>query len=172
MSNWEIVPQEQTIKGETSLVDCKQIVWRPASDKEQEAGSGEFKKLGTPTYRVCFKHIKDNGVFRVVAQYKAMKRKGKVIKDANDQPIMEWRVNLHDPDKTQPVQMNMKQRTTCVTMDHPFKVQTIKSSTGTATYDLFFSRVFPERIRDASLRVNVMQLLDHAIFEREQAIAA
>lgn len=171
MSNWEIVPQEQTIKGETSLVDCKQLVWRPASDKEQEAGSGEFKKLGTPTYRVCFKHIKDDGIFRVVAQLRAMKRKGSVIKDGSGQPVMEWRVNLHDPDKTQPVQMNMKQRTTCVTIDHPFKVQTIKTSTGTVPYDSFFDRVFPERIRDTSLRVNVMQLLDNAIFEREAKAA-
>jgi|TARA_Y100000034_G_scaffold133414_1_gene198815 hypothetical protein len=154
--NWEVIPQEATINKETVEVAVKNIAWRPASAKEQAAGSGEFKRLGKPTFRILFKHVKGDGQFKLVAQ---------LVKG-------QWRVNLHDPDIEKPADMMWRNRVTCVSMAHPTKRQIIKKSTGTSPYASFFGRVFGERIRDAAFRVHVQQLLDEAISEREQAAAA
>lgn len=163
MCNWKIVLQELKVKGETVLVGCKEVKFRPTSDKEQANGSPKFKPLGILTYRICFQHIKDDGIFRIVAQYRPMKRKGEIVKDKNGEPRMEWRINLHDPDQTKPVEMVMRKRVSCVTLDHPYETQVVKKSTGTVTYTMFFNHLFKDRIRDASLRTEVQQLLDQSI---------
>lgn len=150
--NWEIVPQERTVKGETILVDCKEIKYRPASERELEEGSGTLKRLGIPTYKILFKHIKDDGIFRVVMQH----RKGR------------WQLNLHDPDKVKPVEMRQPNRVTCVTLPHPERKQVVKSSTGTYPYEVFFGRIFGERIKDESFRLIIQSLFDEAIRQREE----
>lgn len=173
MSNWMIVRQEATIgKGdakETILVDCKSIDWRPSSAKEIQQGADDFKRLGTPTFRILYRHKKWGGDTKIVAQYVKTKRSGKLVKIAGVQQY-EWRVNLHHPDVTKPKQLLMPQRVTCVSIDCPSgEMVTEKSSTGTAPYDSFFKRVLPENLRDADFRTTIQGLLDDAIYEREQA---
>ena len=153
--NWEIVTQEQTVRGETFEVDCKNVAWRPASSKEKQAGSGDFKRLGTTTLRILFRHVKGNGVFKLVAQY----RKG------------EWRVNLHNPDRIVPKEIKVN-RVHTLTIAHPTETKIVKSSTGTKTYDRFFNVTFPERIKDAIFRETVKSILDSHIGNIEDKQAA
>lgn len=171
MSNWQIVPQEAIIDKETVMVDCKEISWRPASDKEIAAGSGEFKRLGTPTFRVLYRHVKFGEEHKVVAQYVKKKRGGKVVKIAGVVQF-EWRVNLHFPDRIKPKQILTRNRVTSVSIDDPTgETQVVKSSTGTSPYDSFFDRVLPENLRDASFRLVIQQLFDEAISDREERLA-
>lgn len=153
--NWEIVPQEQTVRGETFEVDCKNVAWRPASSKEKQAGSGDFKRLGTTTLRIMFRHVKGNGVFKLVAQF----RKG------------EWRVNLHEPDKIVPKDIKVN-RASVVSIPHPTETKVVKSSTGTKSYNMFFNVTFPNRIRDAIFRDTVKTILDSHIGNIEDKQAA
>ena len=153
--NWEIVPQEQTVRGETFEVDCKNVAWRPSSSKEKQAGSGDFKRLGTTTLRIMFKHVKGDGTFKLVAQF----RKG------------EWRVNLHEPDKIVPKDIKVN-RMAVVSMPHPTETKVVKRSTGTKTYDRFFNVTFPERIRDSIFRDAVKSILDSHIGNIEDKQAA
>jgi|APSaa5957512535_1039671.scaffolds.fasta_scaffold155927_2 hypothetical protein len=169
MSNWMIVSQEAKVNKETVSVDCKEISWRPSSPKEQAAGGGEFKRLGTPTFRVTFKHIKGTGIYKVVAQYVKMKRGGKLVKLAGIQQF-EWRVNMHYPDKVVRKQLMTRNRVTSVSIDCPSGETKIeKSSTGTSPYDSFFSRVFPGVLRCEAMRFLIEGLLSEAISEREAA---
>lgn len=178
MNNWEIVPQEAKIDKEDVLVDVKEISWRPSSPKEIAGGAGEFKRLGTPTFRILYRHVTYGETHKVVAQYVKMKRGGKIVNEAGqpwkkgDVVAYEWRVNLHHPDVVKPKQIRTPNRVTCVSIDDPSgAMQTVKSSTGTSPYDSFFQRVLPENLRDAAFRITIQQLLDNAISEREQALA-
>jgi hypothetical protein len=168
--NWMIVAQEAKVDKETVSVDCKEISWRPASAKEQAKGSGEFKRLGTPTFRVTFKHIKGDGIYKVVAQYVKLKRGGKLVR-LDGEIQYEWRVNMHYPDKVVRKQIMTRNRVTSVSIDCPSGETKIeKSSTGTSPYDSFFNRVFPNVMRDASFRLIVEGLLSEAISEREESM--
>ena len=167
MSNWEIVPQEAKINKEDVIVDCKEISWRPSSPKEIASGSEAFKKLGTPTYRVLFKHVKFAGEFKVVAQHVKMMRHGKVVK-VGDVTQMEWRVNMHWPDRIVKKQLMTRSRTTSVSIDCPSGATKIeKKSTGSSPFEPFFARVFPKCVRDEPVRILSESLLSEAIQERE-----
>lgn len=157
---WEIVLQEVKNKEETFDVECKELVWRPASEKE----GGKFKKIGYPTYRILFQHKMDQGkIFKIVAQFRSSGKRPP-----------EWRLNLHDPDQERPVELIMRNRVSVVTLDHPFETKTVKHSTGTVPYRTFFRDKFPERIRNEEFRNYCKVLLDNALSERidVEAIAA
>jgi hypothetical protein len=169
MSNWMIVTQTAKIDKEDVEVDCKEISWRPSSQKEVAAGAGEFKRLGTPTFRVMFKHVKGDGIYKVVAQYVKLKRAGKLVK-VGDVQQYEWRVNMHYPDRIVRKQIMTRNRVTSVSIDCPSgETKVEKSSTGTSPYDSFFSRIFPNVMRDEQFRSIVEMLLNEAIQEREAA---
>lgn len=169
MSNWTIVTQTAKIDKEDVEVDCKEISWRPSSPKEIAGGADDFKRLGTPTFRVMFKHIKGDGIYKVVAQYVKLKRGGKLVKIGDVQQY-EWRVNMHYPDRIVKKQLMTRNRVTSVSIDCPSgETKVEKSSTGTSPYDSFFNRVFPQTMRDEQFRGIVEGLLDEAISEREAA---
>jgi hypothetical protein len=162
MTNWTILKQTAKVDKEDVEVECKEITWRPASEAELAAGSGQFKKLGIPTFRVLFKHNRsdDTEFFKVVAQYRPRKR--------GEQP--EWRVNLHHPDEVKEKQLLTRQRTTSVSIACPTgDTVIVKSSTGTHPIESFFSRIFPENLRCVGTRYTVEKLLREAITEREAA---
>jgi len=172
-NNWEIVSQTATVgKGDDKQeieVDCKEISWRPSSPKEIAAGGGEFKRLGTPTFRVLFKHVKGDGIYKVVAQFVKLKRAGKLVKVDGEQQY-EWRVNMHYPDKVVRKQLMTRNRVTSVSIDCPSGETKIeKSSTGTSPYDSFFNRVFPQVMRCASMRLTIEGLIADVISDREEA---
>jgi len=153
MSNWKIVPQEKSVDGDTIMVECKRLEWRPASDKEiHETECGPFKKIGHLTYRVCFKHNKDNDneFFRAIMQYR------------NDR----WQINLHNPDRLKAVEIKAPNRVSCVTIiPDEKKKEVVKSSTGTHAYHDFFNTVLPKRIRDEKIRKKIQYLLNVALEE-------
>ena len=163
-----IVSQEATVNKEPVSVDCKEISWRPSSPKEVAAGGGEFKRLGTPTFRVMFKHVQGRGVYKVVAQYVKKKREGKLVKIGGEQQF-EWRVNMHYPDKVVKKHIMTRNRLSTVSIPCPSgKMITEKTSTGTHPYNSFFDRVFPKTMRCSDMRETIEGLLSEAIADREE----
>lgn len=138
MSNWFVVPQVETRKGESFDVDCKLMRWRPANANEQAQGD-EFKPMRA-TFCVKFSHRMDHtNVFKITAQY----RQG------------EWRYNLHEPDRVVAKEVRSNSVTSVTRETEGTRV--VKESTG-GKVEHIFRRVFTERVRDAEFVETVMGL--------------
>jgi peptidyl-prolyl cis-trans isomerase D len=66
--NWQIVPQEQTVKGDTSIVNVKCMRYRPASKAELAVNEDSKFKRMKATYCLRFEHKNDPGNFAELAK--------------------------------------------------------------------------------------------------------
>jgi hypothetical protein len=132
--NWEIVPQEIKDKqGNVSFVDLKTVKFFPTKRKAKD-GTEEngFGKLSSPVLSFAFKHVKDDGVFKITAR----KQRDK------------WFLKLHEPVRTKPVMIKTPNRATCLEMRHPAGLtREVRDSSPSLPENLFWKRL-TERVKD------------------------